>query len=159
MGDTKPAIPDPRPPTPDPSPQDIAAAEAYMRERMLFMPRMFKGVIARRPDIGRAFADYYECGKRDRHLSRAVKELIFTSIGVATASPACLIHLVPALEAGATREQLVEAVMVGTLAAGFIPGGAGIPYAAPYAEKVLETADKYLAGEPWEYGKPADYTF
>ena len=135
------------------------AAGAYMREKMLFVPRMFQRIIEYNPDIGRAFADYYECGKRDRHLTRAVKELIFTAIGVATASPACLIHLVPALEAGATREQLREAALVGVLASGFIPGGPGIPYAMPYAEKVLETADKYLAGEPWEYARPPDFTF
>jgi alkylhydroperoxidase/carboxymuconolactone decarboxylase family protein YurZ len=130
-----------------------------MRERMLFMPRMFQRIIEHDPAIGRAFADYYEYGKRDRHLTRAVKELIFTAIGIATASPACLIHLVPALEAGATRDQLVETALIGTFAAGFVPGAAGIPYAAPYAAKVLETADKYLAGVPWEYAGPADFTF
>jgi alkylhydroperoxidase/carboxymuconolactone decarboxylase family protein YurZ len=126
---------------------------------MLFVPRMFGRIAQHRPDIARAFADYYETGKRDRHLTRAVKELIFTAIGVATASPACLIHLVPALEAGATRAQLEETVLIGTVASGFIPGAAGIPYAAPYAQQVLETADRYLAGEPWEYARPADFTY
>ena len=130
-----------------------------MRERMLFMPRMFQRVIEHNPAIGRAFADYYAEGKQDRHLSRAVKELIFTAIGIATASPACLIHLIPALEAGATREQLLETALVGTFAAGFIPGRAGVPYAAPYAAKVLETADRYLAGGPWEYAKPAEFAY
>ena len=28
-----------------------------------------------------------------------------------------------------------------------------------YAAKVLETADKYLAGVPWEYAHPADFKF
>jgi alkylhydroperoxidase/carboxymuconolactone decarboxylase family protein YurZ len=142
-----------------PSPGEVAAANAYMRERMLFVPRMFQAINRYRPEFGRAFADYYEVGKRDRHLTRAVKELIFTAIGIATASPACLIHLVPALEAGATRAQLVETALVGTVAAGFLPGGAGIPYAAHYAAKVLETADRYLVGEPWEYARPADFSY
>ena len=34
-------------------------------------------------------------------------------------------------------------------AAGFVPGGAGIPYAFQYAVKVLEIASKYRKGEPW----------
>jgi alkylhydroperoxidase/carboxymuconolactone decarboxylase family protein YurZ len=142
-----------------PTPEEIEAANAYMRARMLFLPRMFQAINRYNPAIGRAFADYYEAGKRDRHLTRAVKELIFTAIGVATASPACLIHLIPAIEAGASREQLREAVLIGVLAAGFVPHGAGIPYACQYAAKVLETADRYRAGEPWEYARPPDFSF
>ena len=41
--------------------------------------------------------------------------------------------------------------------AGFVPGGAGIPYAFQYAVKVLEIAAKYRAGEPWEYIQPAEF--
>lgn len=144
---------------PQPTPDEIEAANAYMRARMLFLPRMFQAINRYNPAIGRAFADYYEAGKRDRHLTRAVKELVFTAIGVATASPACLIHVIPAIEAGASREQLQEAVLIGVLAAGFIPAGAGIPYAIQYAAKVLETADRYRAGEPWEYARPPDFSF
>ncbi len=142
-----------------PTPEEVEAANAYMRARMLFVPRMFQAINRYNPAIGRAFADYYEAGKRDRHLTRAVKELIFTAIGVATASPACLIHAIPAIEAGASRAQLQEAVLIGVLAAGFIPDGAGIPYATQYAAQVLETADRYRAGEPWEYARPPDFNF
>ena len=41
-------------------------------------------VIERQPAIGRAFADYYATGKRDNHLTRATKELMFMAIGIAT---------------------------------------------------------------------------
>lgn len=141
-----------------PTAEEIEAANAYMRARMLFVPRMFQAINRSNPAIGRAFADYYEAGKRDRYLTRAVKELIFTAIGVATASPACLIHLIPAIEAGASRAQLQEAVLIGVLAAGFIPNGAGIPHATQYAAKVLETADRYRTGEPWEYARPPAFS-
>ena len=56
-----------------------------------------------------------------------VKELMFTAIGVAYRSPACLIHVIPAIEAGATDEEIFEAVTVGTIGGGFVPGGPGIP--------------------------------
>ena len=82
---------------------------------------------------------------------------MFTAIGVAYRSPACLIHVIPAIEAGATDGEIFEAVAVGTLAGGFVPNGPGIPYAFQYALKVLEVAGKYRRGEPWEYVEPAEF--
>jgi alkylhydroperoxidase/carboxymuconolactone decarboxylase family protein YurZ len=66
-------------------------------------------------------------------------------------SPRCLIHVVPAIESGATDEEIFEAVVVGVIGAGFVPGGPGIPYAFEYALKVLDVAAKYRKGEKWEY--------
>jgi len=77
--------------------------------------------------------------------------LMFTAIGVAYLSPRCIIHVVPAVEAGATDAEIFEAVSVATIAAGFVPGGPGIPYAFEYALKCLDIATKYRAGEKWEY--------
>jgi hypothetical protein len=37
------------------------------------------------------------------------------------------------------------------IAAGFVPGGPGIPYAFEYAAKCMDIAAKYRAGEDWEY--------
>ncbi|MDA8065349.1 MAG: hypothetical protein M0031_10250, partial [Thermaerobacter sp.] len=59
--------------------------------------------------------------------------------------------------AGATQEEIFEAVAVGMIAAGFVPGGPGIPYAFEYALKVLEVAEKYRKGEPWEYMQPPEF--
>ncbi|MBI2941662.1 MAG: carboxymuconolactone decarboxylase family protein [Chloroflexi bacterium] len=139
------------------TPERTQAANQYMKEKMLFTPRMFQIINSVAPEAGERFADFYETIWADGALPRKVKELMFTSIGVAYRSPACLIHIVPAIEAGATDEEIFEAVAVGTLAGGFVPGGPGIPYAFQYAAKVLEIAKKYRAGEPWEYVQPAEF--
>lgn len=132
-------------------------ANAYMKEKMLFTPRMFQIINTVNPEAGERFADFYNTIWQDGALERKIKELMFTAIGVAYRSPACLIHVVPAIEAGATDGEIFEAVSVGMIAGGFVPGGPGIPYAFQYALKVLEVAGKYRAGEPWEYVEPAEF--
>lgn len=136
----------------------IDAANAYIKERMFFVPRMFQvlnaaGVTA----PTKAFADFYATIWGDGALPRKIKELMFVAIGVAYRSPACLIHVIPAIDAGATDEEILETVAVAFLGAGFVPNGPGIPYAFQYALKVLEIAGKYRKGEPWEYVQPAEF--
>ncbi len=77
--------------------------------------------------------------------------------GVAYMSPRCIIHVVPAVKAGATIGEVFEAAAVGMLLAGFVPGGNGIPYAAEYAFKCVEIAQKIEAGEDWEYLTPPKF--
>ncbi len=132
-------------------------ANAYMKEKMLFTPRMFQVINTVAPEVGERFADFYNSVWADGALPRRIKELMFTSIGVSHRSPACLIHVIPAIEAGATDGEIFEAVAVGMLGGGFVPNGPGIPYAFQYAVKVLEIAAKYRAGEDWEYILPADF--
>ncbi|MGD9893319.1 MAG: carboxymuconolactone decarboxylase family protein [Dehalococcoidia bacterium] len=132
-------------------------ANEYMKERMLFTPRMFQVINTVAPAAGERFADYYETVFGDGAIPRRLKELMFVAIGVTWRSPACLIHVIPAIEAGASDEEIFEAVAVAVNGAGFVPGGAGIPYAFQYAVKVLEIAAKYRAGEPWEYIQPAEF--
>ncbi len=132
-------------------------ANKYVKEKMLFLPRMFAVMNTAAPEAAERFADFYDTVWKDCALPRKVKELIFTAIGVAYRSPACLIHVIPAIEAGATDGEIFEAVTIGTLAAGFVPNGPGIPYAFQYALKVLEVAQKYRAGESWEYIQPAEF--
>lgn len=134
-----------------------AQANAYVKERMFFVPRMFQILNTVAPETPERFADFYNSVWQDGALPRKVKELMFVAIGVSWRSPACLIHVVPAIEAGATDPEIFEAVTVGTLAGGFVPGGPGIPYAFQYALKVLEVAGKYRKGEPWEYVEPAEF--
>lgn len=129
-------------------------ANQYMREKMGFTPRMFKVINTVNPEAGERFADFYDSIWKDGALSRKTKELIFTAIGVAYMSPRCLIHVIPAVEAGATDGEIFEAVSVGCIGGGFVPGGPGIPYAFEYAAKCLEIAAKYRAGEEWEYLLP-----
>jgi alkylhydroperoxidase/carboxymuconolactone decarboxylase family protein YurZ len=132
-------------------------ANDYMKQKMLFTPRMFQVINTVAPAAGERFADYYEVIFGDGALPRKIKELMFVAIGVTWRSPACLIHVIPAIEAGATDGEIFEAVAVAVNGAGFVPGGSGIPYAFQYAVKVLEIAAKYRAGEPWEYIQPAEF--
>jgi len=132
-------------------------ANEYMKKLMGFTPRMFQVINTVNPEAGERFADFYDTIWRDGALSKKVKELIFTAIGVAHMSPRCLIHVIPAVEAGATDAEIFEAVSVGTIGAGFVPGGPGIPYAFEYAAKCLEIAAKYRAGESWEYLLPPKF--
>lgn len=115
-----------------------AETEEYVRTRMLFMPRFLRGVLDYRPEMAEAFADFYEVGKRDRALTRKMKEMIFLAIGVAGASPACLIHVAPAVRAGATSEEIREAALVGMIASAFRPDGPGLPRAAEFMAEVCD---------------------
>jgi alkylhydroperoxidase/carboxymuconolactone decarboxylase family protein YurZ len=129
----------------------------YQEELMGFVPRLFQIVNQVTPVPGTAFADFYSTIFGDGALSKKTKELIFTAIGVAVRSPRCLIHVIPAIKAGATHGEIFEAVAVGFVAAGFFPNAPGIPYAFEYALKVLEVEDKYRKGEKWEYIEPAEF--
>jgi len=124
---------------------------AYMKERLKFLPRMFVAINQLAPPAGQTFTDFYMSVFGDGNLSKKIKELMFMSIGVAYCSPRCIIHVVPAIEAGATDGEIFEAAAVGMIAAGFVPNGTGIPYAFEYAAKCMDIAAKYRAGESWEY--------
>ena len=126
-------------------------ANKYMEEKMFFTPRMFKVTNQLAPEVGERFADFYETVWADGNLPRKIKELMFVSIGVAYMSPRCIIHVQPAIKAGATDGEIFEAVSVGMLAAGFVPGGPGIPYAFEYAAKTLDIAGKIRKGDDFEY--------
>ncbi len=126
-------------------------ANEYMKEKMLFTPRMFKVINTVAPNAGKTFADFYESIWADGALPRKIKELMFMAVGVSYCSPRCIIHVVPALRAGATFEEVFEAAAVGMIGAGFVPNGTGIPYAFEYAAKCLEIYQKEKAGEKWEY--------
>lgn len=123
----------------------------YMMEKCFFVPRMFKVINELNPEAGKSFADFYNSLWKDGALSRKVKELIFMAGGVAYKSPRCIIHVLPAVNAGATVEEVFEAASIGMILGGFVPGGPGIPYAFEYAAKCVELATKMIAGEEWEY--------
>lgn len=123
----------------------------YMKSNMKFIPRMYQVINTVAPDAGMAFANFYQTIFADGAIPKRLKELMFVAIGVSYMSPRCLIHVVPAIEAGASDQEIFEAVNVGVIGAGFVPGGPGIPYAFEYALKVLDVASKYRKGERWEY--------
>ncbi len=107
-----------------------------MKKQCGFVPRMFQVINTVTPEPGRTFADFYASIFADGALSRKVKELMFMSGGVAYCSPRCIIHVIPAINAGATTMEIFEAASVGMILGGFVPGGPGIPYAFEYALKV-----------------------
>jgi alkylhydroperoxidase/carboxymuconolactone decarboxylase family protein YurZ len=123
----------------------------FMKQNMKFIPRMYQVINQVAPDNGMEFAHFYQTVFGDGALRKKIKELMFTSIGVSYCSPRCLVHVVPAIEAGAEDGEIFESVVVGVIAAGFVPGGPGIPYAFEYALKVLDVAAKHRKGESWEY--------
>src|SRR5262245_38878742 len=98
----------------------VEQARAYIMEKMRFMPRLAAAMVEGQPELARMFADFYTAVWGDSALPCKTKELMFVSIGVSHRSPACLIHVLPAIERGATDEELVEAVIVGALAGGFV---------------------------------------
>jgi alkylhydroperoxidase/carboxymuconolactone decarboxylase family protein YurZ len=123
----------------------------YMKTHMKFVPRMYQVINTVAPEAGMAFANFYQTIFADGAIPKKLKELMFVAIGVSYMSPRCLIHVVPAIESGASDQEIFEAVNVGVIGAGFVPGGPGIPYAFEYALKVLDVASKYRKGERWEY--------
>ncbi len=123
----------------------------YMKQKCGFVPRMFQIINTVTPEPGRTFADFYASIFGDGALSKKVKELMFMAGGVGYCSPRCIIHVIPAINAGATTGEIFEAASVGMILAGFVPGGPGIPYAFEYALKCLDIEAKYRKGEKWEY--------
>ena len=73
----------------------------YMKKQCGFVPRMFQIINTVTPEPGRTFADFYASIFADGALSRKIKELMFMSGGVAYCSPRCIIHVIPAINAGA----------------------------------------------------------
>ncbi len=134
-----------------PTEAEVQEVNEYMKGKMGFETRMFKVINTVATEPGRTFADFYASIFADGALSKKVKELMFMSTGVAYCSPRCIIHVVPAIDAGASDAEIFEAAAVGMIAAGFVPNGTGIPYAFEYAHQCLKIAAGYRAGEPWEY--------
>jgi len=129
----------------------VEEVNAYMKQKCGFVPRMFQIINTVTPEPGKTFADFYASIFADGALSKKIKELMFMSGGVAYCSPRCIIHVIPAAEAGAAWNEVFEAAAVGMILAGFVPGGPGIPYAFEYALKCLDIFDKFKKGEKWEY--------
>lgn len=123
-------------------------ANKYMEDTMLFVPRFFTTINQMNPEAGKTFADFYNSFWRDGALTRAVKELIFMACAVSYCSPRCVVHAMPAVKAGATIPQVFEAAAIAVLAAGFVPGGPGIPYAFEYAVRAVEIAQLTSEGKP-----------
>jgi alkylhydroperoxidase/carboxymuconolactone decarboxylase family protein YurZ len=135
----------------------VEEARKHVMDRVKFIPRGLETAVEMDPQFAIGFADFWEMFMGDGALPQKMKELMYIAIGVSHLSPACLVHAVAAIECGATDQELAESVKLGALSAGLVPNGPGMPYAMPYAAKVLEIAAKYRAGEDWEYITPSQF--
>lgn len=86
------------------------------------------------PDVMRSFGEMHRAAVADGALPRATKELMALAIGVATHCDDCVtLHMHDALRAGATAEQVNEAIGVAVLM-----GGGPASTAATRALRVLD---------------------
>ncbi len=79
------------------------------------------------PDVMKGFGDLHRAAVAEGALSRTTKELIALAIGIAARCEGCIaLHVSAALQAGATPEQIHEAIGVAVL----MGGGPASTYAA-----------------------------
>lgn len=84
------------------------------------------------------FARLHQASQADGALPRATKELIAVAIAIATQCEGCIgYHLNDALQAGATRAQVIEAIGVAVM----MSGGPGTVYGA----EALAALDQFEA--------------
>jgi len=79
------------------------------------------------PELMGAFMKVHHIGSRGGVLSAKYKELIALGIGIHTKCEGCILgHIKTALDAGATRDEVVEAIDVAV----YMSGGPGVVYGA-----------------------------
>jgi AhpD family alkylhydroperoxidase len=109
--------------------------KAFLDEYKKDMGRL-QGMI---PDTIRGFGGLFSAVMKDGALSLKEKELIALAIGVATRCEPCItLHVKKCLDAGATREQVLEAASVSVMMQG------GPSYT--YLPKVLHALDELAQG-------------
>ena len=90
------------------------------------------------PDVMGAFGTLHETATADGALTHKTKELIALAIGIAVHCDGCIaFHVHDALEAGATRDEIVETVGVAVL----MGGGPAVVYGTD----ALEALDQFEA--------------
>ncbi|NLY73312.1 MAG: carboxymuconolactone decarboxylase family protein [Tissierellia bacterium] len=89
------------------------------------------------PELGKGFNEFHHAAMAPGSLDLKTKELIAVGIAVSVKCVFCFqSHIASALEAGAQREEIVEAINVGILMA----GGPGLAYGI----QALECLDQLL---------------
>lgn len=89
------------------------------------------------PETMAGFGAMHEASSADGTLDRKTKELIALAIGIAVHCDGCIAyHAHDAIEAGASREEIVETIGVAVM----MGGGPS----AVYGSEALEAADQFL---------------
>ena len=97
-----------------------------------------KTLMAAQPEVMEAFWGLHEAATADGALGRKTKELIALAISVVAQCDDCISHhTYDALEAGATREEIGDALAIAIL----MGGGTGVVYAT----HAIESVDQFLA--------------
>jgi AhpD family alkylhydroperoxidase len=95
------------------------------------------------PDVMKGFGDLHRSAMSDGSLDRATKELIAVAIGIVARCEGCIaLHVADALRAGATREQVHEAIGVAIL----MGGGTASVYATDAPRGTRTVRDLTAAG-------------
>jgi AhpD family alkylhydroperoxidase len=106
-------------------------------------PRTMGGVKAAAPDLGKAFAPFFQVLMKDGALSAKHKELISVGIAVATRCEPCIYtHVEKCLKHGATEAEVMEAAGVAVM----MGGGPAYVY-TPVVVAALEHFAKLSAGQ------------
>ncbi|MGI9540416.1 MAG: carboxymuconolactone decarboxylase family protein [Miltoncostaeaceae bacterium] len=88
-------------------------------ERRHEVLRDLRSLTAAQPDVMNGFSSMHEAAIADAALSPAVKELIALALAVHARCDGCIsIHVAAAVDAGATREQIADALGVAVLMGG-----------------------------------------
>lgn len=96
------------------------------------------------PEVMKGFGDMHRAAVADGALTRASKELMAMAIGITARCDGCIaLHLHDALQAGATREQVQEAIGVAVM----MGGGPASIYAIE-ALQALEQFETSMFGAP-----------
>lgn len=98
----------------------------------------YRDLNAALPEVMKGFGELHRAAVSEGELSTATKELIAVAIGIAVRCEGCItLHVHAALQAGATRQQVIEAIGVAILMGG---GPASV-----YATEALQAVDQFSA--------------
>lgn len=110
--------------------EDLVAQREHLEAGLVQLGRELPGPMG-------GFARLHRKATADGALRGSVKEMMALAIGVAVGCEGCIIyHTAAAIEAGATREEILEAIGVAVLMA----GGPG----AIHAVHALDALDQFL---------------
>lgn len=91
------------------------------------------------PEIGKPFREFYEACNRGAVLDQKTRELLMLCLASVFRCPHCTeSHIKAALEAGATREEITEALLIAALEA----AGTQLAWAKDTFQKYLANSEK-----------------
>ncbi|HSH07234.1 MAG TPA: carboxymuconolactone decarboxylase family protein [Burkholderiales bacterium] len=110
-------------------------------ERLRNVRRNSQTLAAAQPSVMEAFEKFHQAAVATGALDKRTKELIALAVSVTAGCDDCIAHHVnDAIRAGATREELVDALGVAVL----MGGGPGMIYAS----HAIEAVDQFFGGAP-----------